>query len=62
MDIKINYSKAVSQETVMAYKQQIAEAQTMLHNGTGKGNDRQTKGCNFRNNYVRYKKDHKKGR
>lgn len=39
MDIKINYSKAVSQETVMAYKQQIAEAQTMLHNGTGKGND-----------------------
>lgn len=39
MDIRINYTKAVSQEAVMAYKETIAEAQTMLHNGTGKGND-----------------------
>ncbi|MCM1035166.1 MAG: glucose-6-phosphate isomerase [Paludibacter sp.] len=39
MDIQLNYTKAVTHTEVMAYKEQVAQAQQMLHNGTGKGND-----------------------
>lgn len=39
MDIKLDYTKAVAQSDVTAYKEQIAQAQDMLHKGTGKGND-----------------------
>ena len=42
MDIKLSIDKAlgfVSQQAVDAYEQPVAEAQRMLHQGTGKGND-----------------------
>lgn len=39
MDISLNYSKAVPAEAVLAYKDKVAQAQKMLHEGTGKGND-----------------------
>ncbi len=37
--ISINYTKAVSQEAVLAYKERAIAAQALLHAGTGKGND-----------------------
>ncbi len=37
--IAINYSKAVCQEAVLAYKQKAEETQALLHAGTGAGND-----------------------
>ncbi len=37
--IAINYSKAVCQEAVLAYKQKAEDAQALLHAGTGAGND-----------------------
>lgn len=42
MDIKVSIDKAldfVGQNAVEAYAPKVAEAQKMLHNGTGKGND-----------------------
>ena len=42
MDIQFSFDKAlgfVNKETVNSFKPQIAEAQQMLHAGTGKGND-----------------------
>ncbi len=42
MDIKLTIEKAfpfVSEEAVNAYKEQVAHAQQLLHNGTGAGND-----------------------
>ena len=38
-DIHFSYAKAVSEEAVVAYKEQVAKAQDQLVNGTGKGND-----------------------
>lgn len=39
MDIQLDYTKAVAHNDVTAYKEQVAKAQAMLHQGTGKGND-----------------------